>query len=140
MLTKEQYKFLKELIKEAKKEKKLNEILSKYNREKISIDTMSKLLSKHPKINLAQPFKNDYDDDDYVDDIFLTQCIFDYLKNVNLDNCIDCYDSEMYGISSKGLELMSEFRIEIWSKLRLPLIALFLSLSAIVISIISFFN
>lgn len=88
MITKEQYKFLKEFRKLAKQSKKGDKQLAFFNREKVDISKFAELLAKHSELNPAEPFlKKDNDDD--LSGAFLASYINDiYLKEIGLHDFI----------------------------------------------------
>lgn len=56
-MTKEQYRFLKTFIKAGKEEKNKSDSLNYFNREKVALETLTKLLEKSPLLNRSEPFK-----------------------------------------------------------------------------------
>lgn len=136
MLTKQQYVFLKHFIRLSKKSKMNDEQLSSLNREKIDANDFSELLVKHPKLYPAEPFTNK-GDDALEGDFLITYINETYLKNAGLKDCIQFYETGRYGISQKGIKEIDEYRMEIWTKIKLPSIAIIVSIFALLASIAS---
>jgi len=136
MITRNQFRFLKEFIKEAKTSKEKDEQLKFFNREKIDIDTFEKLLIKHPELNPSEPLNQKGDDE--ISGVQLIEYINDvYLKQIGMFEMIEYYSPNKYGISQEGLKAISEYKIEILSKVKLPIIDVALSIISIIISIIA---
>ena len=132
MITKWQYKFLKRFMCLSKKKS-----ISKATSKKLPIETFAKLLSKHPQLNPAKPFINNESSDDYLEGSFLETYINDcYLEEIGLKEII-IYNNSSYEITQKGLILIDEYKREHMSKIKLPIIAICVSILSIIISIIS---
>lgn len=138
MLTKEQYKFLKDFIKVAKESKETDQQLNFFNREKVKVEVLSELLSKHPELYPAEPFNNKENQDDKLEGSFLISYINDtYLNNIGLKDCFEYYPPFRYGLSQNGIQKIDEYKREYSSKIRLPKIAIIISIIALLISIAS---
>ena len=129
MLTKKQYVFLKHFKHLAEKSKSTNEQLCSLNREKIEVNDFANLLMKHPQLCPAEPFKNE--GDDALEDVFLIAYINEtYLEKIGLKDCIQFYEPGRYGISQIGISKMDEYRLETLTKIKLPWIAIVISILA----------
>ena len=138
MLTKKQYKFLKDFIKVAKKSKESDKQLKHFNREKVKFETFAELLSKHPELYPTEPFNNKENQGDRLEGNFLISYINDtYLDNIGLKECFEYYTPFTYGLSQIGIQKMDEYKREYSSRIRLPKIAIGISIFALLISIFS---
>ena len=138
MLTKKQYKFLKDFIKVAKKSKESDKQLKYFNREKVKVEAFAKLLSEHPELYPAEPFNNKENQGDRLEGTLLISFINDtYLDKIGLKECFEYFAPFTYGLSKIGIQKIDEYKREYSSRIRLPKIAIGISIFAILISIFS---
>lgn len=134
MITKWQYKFLKKFIYLSNKKR-----ISKSPSKKLPRETFAKLLSKYPQLNPANPFVNNENSGDYLEGVFLENYINDcYLEEIGLKDIIT-HNNSAYEITQKGLSAIDEYRREYTSKIKMPIIAICVSVLSIIISIIALF-
>ena len=134
MLTKDQYKFLKALLKASKQYKKDNTVAKFQNRECVDSKGLEALLIKYPKINAGNPYK--ISENDSLNLPFLIQYIEIYLKQAGLEDCVDYFAPDKYSVSNTGKSKIEEYKnhlIKKWSSI----LTLVLSIIAIIISIIA---
>ena len=111
MLTKEQYKFLKDFIKACKRNKKKDNLLKHFNREKITVDKLKELLICHTSLFPTEPY-NEVEASDTLTGNLLIQSIEIYLEEIGLNDCICYYSPKYYGITKIGLEKMNAYKEE----------------------------
>lgn len=138
MLTKAQFKFLKKFQKVAKIQKNEDVLLKMYNREKVTVKILIDLLEKHPKLCPAEPFNNESSFDKLTDYELINYLNIIYLPKIGLDKCIEYYQPDKFGISSNGLQLIDNYKLEHTSKLKLPIIAIVISAISSVVAILAF--
>ena len=138
MLTKKQYKFLKDFIKVAKKSKESDKQLKYFNREKVKVEAFAKLLSEHPELYPAEPFNNKENQGGRLEGTLLISFINDtYLDKIGLKECFEYFAPFTYGLSKIGIQKIDEYKREYSSRIRLPKIAIGISIFALLISIFS---
>ena len=140
MITKEQYKFLKEFNKLAERNAKKDVVLKQYNRAKVSFEQLERVLEKHNKLIPSKPYGFKYDDDDSLDDA-LRENIYlsSYLEECGLGNLI-IKNVDYYAITQNGRIEMYNYRIERFSKIKLPIIAIGVSILSLILSFIALFT
>lgn len=132
-MTKEQYHFLKTFIKAGKEEKNKSDSLNYFNREKVAVEALTKLLEKSPLLNRSEPFK----EANKEKEISITDYIHNYLVCTGLDRYIVHNPPKYYSLTQVGEEAIHSYKIEIFSKIKIPLISIVISLLALCISFAS---
>lgn len=135
MLTKYQYKFLKEFIKLSKECKKKEMSLAYFNREKVPIEYLKKLLIKFPDLLPSDPLTEKCSKYNLEETSLISYINDYYLKQIGLYDCIIYIQPCNYGISSNGLKAMEEYKKEQITKFRIPLLSIIIAISSLVVSI-----
>jgi len=137
MITKEQYKFLKEFRKLTKQSKKEDKQLAFFNREKVDINKFTELLAKHSELNPAEPFSKKGNDDDLSGAFLVSYINETYLKEIGLYDFIQYFQPDKYGISQQGLQAIDDYKIERLNKIKLPFAAIVIALGSLIVAIIA---
>lgn len=124
MLRKEEYDFLKALRMKGKENVEANKVKNVQQKEMIDLIQMRILLSEHPGLNPASPFKLPYnekqsedDDDDIENPSYPFKHIYDVAKlNIVKEYISECglndfvlIDGFKFGISTNGLKEMDQY-------------------------------
>ena len=137
MLTKCQYKFLKEFIKLSKECKEKDICLSFFNREKVTAEDLVKLLIKFPDLMPSEPLNDKYESDKLEGESLIIYLNNWYLKQIGLYDFLIYFQPDKYGISPKGIEAIEEYRKERITKFRIPLVSIIIAVLSLVVSILA---
>lgn len=130
MLTKNQYKFLKKFKKEARRFMIKDKDLSEIKHEKMDLNCLITLLLKHPELNPAEPLNKEE-----LDTGFAYRMVKNYLESIGLSDMISNDNPELFGISQTGIECMDEYQLERYKSVKIPWIAIGVSVLSLVASV-----